>query len=385
VPTAAGAIDAPDPDPDLGPASAPRWRRFEVGLVLVWWSIFGITLTIQTLADAAQQGVPMTIATAGARAFFGAGVWAGITLVIFVLVRRFPLDGPHRARAIIVHFAAGMVIGFTEVAITYVVFYRLFGGGGEGFYALFSYAFPGNLVYYWLFVGVGHGLRFYRYYRLREAHNALLSKRLVQAELQMLKSQLHPHFLFNTLHAVSALIHKDPKAADRMLARLSQLLRVALDYSGTQEVSLQEELEFLAPYLEIERVRLGDRLSVEMNVQPGVLDARVPHMILQPLVENAIRHGIAPRVTPGRIFIGARGRRDMLDLEVSDDGPGLPPGRSANGGLGLTNTRARLEQLYGDAFLFEPHNIPGGGFRVAITIPFRPAYPARTDESPEVV
>jgi LytS/YehU family sensor histidine kinase len=157
-----------------------------------------------------------------------------------------------------------------------------------------------------------------------------------------------------------------------MLARLSQLLRVALDYSGTQEVSLQEELDFLDPYLEIERARLGDRLSVDMDVQPAVLDAKVPHMILQPLVENAIRHGIAPRATPGRIVITARGRRDMLDLEVWDDGPGLPPGRLPNGGLGLTNTRARLEQLYGTNFNFEPRNAPGGGFRVAITIPFRP-------------
>jgi LytS/YehU family sensor histidine kinase len=224
-------------------------------------------------------------------------------------------------------------------------------------------------------VGVGHGLEYYRFYREREAHSAYLAARLAQAELEMLKSQLHPHFLFNTLHAISALMHRDVKAADRMIARLSELLRVALDYTGTQEVSLQEELAFLEPYVEIERVRLGDRLNVEYDIQPSVLEALVPHMILQPLVENAIRHGIAPRAQPGTVRIVARGRRDMLDLEVTDDGAGLAPGRSANGGVGLANTRARLEQMYGDRFNFEPRNVSGGGFRVALTIPFRPVGP----------
>ena len=140
---------------------------------------------------------------------------------------------------------------------------------------------------------------------------------MARARLIALRQQLQPHFLFNTLHAISALMHRDVKAADRMIARLSELLRVALDYTGTQEVSLQEELAFLEPYVEIERVRLGDRLTVEYDIQPGVLDALVPHMILQPLVDNAIRHGIAPRAQPGGIRIGPRGRRNMRTSPAS--------------------------------------------------------------------
>jgi len=165
-----------------------------------------------------------------------------------------------------------------------------------------------------------------------------------------------------------------------MLARLSELLRAALDHTSEQEVSLSDELNFLESYLEIEQTRLGDRLRVVVDVPPNVLDAVVPHMIMQPLVENAIRHGVAPRAAPGTVVIRARGRRDMLDLEVLDDGPGVPPGRSTNGGLGLANVRARLQQLYGEQFSFEPRNRADGGFRVSLSIPFRPIGAADPEE-----
>jgi len=163
---------------------------------------------------------------------------------------------------------------------------------------------------------------------------------------------------------------------------LSELLRAALDHNAEEEVSLQEELTFLDAYVEIQQARLGGRLTVELDVQANVLDARVPHMILQPLVENAIEHGIARRVAPGTITISARGRRGMLDIEVQDDGPGAPPGRSLLDGVGLANTRARLDKMYGDDYSFEPGNAPGGGFRVALAIPFR-AVGAAGDEDPE--
>jgi LytS/YehU family sensor histidine kinase len=179
-------------------------------------------------------------------------------------------------------------------------------------------------------------------------------------------------------------MHKDVKAADRMLARLSELLRGALDHTSDEEVSLQDELSFLESYLEIEKARLAERLTVEVDVPSNVLDARVPHMILQPLVENAIRHGVSPRAAPGRVTIRARGRRDMLDLEVIDDGPGIQPKRLGNGsrGLGLANTRSRLEQLYGEGFSFEPKNRDEGGYRVSMSIPFRSIHQA-IDEDEE--
>jgi signal transduction histidine kinase len=359
------------PRPEPGNEAAPKKRtRTELGLVLGWWTIFGVWLTGQNMLVSASLGSALSLAEAAARGFFGVAVWAGITLLTFRIVRQFRIDTPPRTVPILVTVLAGIVISVGEVVITFAS-HRAFGWYVDPFVELMVAVFPTNMLYYWLLVGVGHGLEYHRGLRQREAQNERLSRQLAQAQLHLLKSQLHPHFLFNTLHAISALMHRDVKAADRMLARLSQLLRVALDYTGTQEVSLEEELDFLEPYMEIEQVRLGDRLTVDMDVQPQMLEARVPHMILQPLVENAIRHGIAPRVGPGRIVIRAQGRRDMLDLEVWDDGPGLANGKSANGGLGLANTRARLEQLYGESFTFDPSNAPDGGFRVAISIPFR--------------
>jgi two-component system LytT family sensor kinase len=360
-----------------------RWNRYEVGLVLAWWGVYGVWLTGQNLLVTSALDVPVGTGEIAARAFFGAATWAALTLFVFRLVRAFPLDRRPRLLALAVHVVGGAAVALGEILITRLVGPLLGWPAPDPLQHLLE-AFPANIVYYWLLVGVGHGLRWYRYYRQRESDAAELGRRLVQAELHLLKSQLHPHFLFNTLHAISALMHRDVRAADRMLARLSQLLRVALDYSGTHEVSLQEELDFLEPYIEIEQVRLGDRLNVTMDIEPATLDAKVPHMILQPIVENAIRHGIAPRASPGSIAISARTDGDLLVLEVQDDGPGLAPGRTAAGGLGLANTRARLAQLYGDRFSFDPHN-GGGGFRVRMRIPYRSVRSTDVPEEEEAV
>ncbi len=185
--------------------------------------------------------------------------------------------------------------------------------------------------------------------------------------------QLHPHFLFNTLHSISALVHKDPECADRMIARLGDFLRLTLENSGAQEVSLQKELEFLRCYLEIERVRFQDRLTTHMEIDSRALDTPVPNLILQPIVENALRHGIAPRSTPGRIEISAKRKNGSLRIEVQDNGPGISAISKPNGrlreGLGLANTRARLRQLYGAEHSFELSDAPGGGLLVALEIP----------------
>jgi two-component system, LytTR family, sensor kinase len=187
--------------------------------------------------------------------------------------------------------------------------------------------------------------------------------------------QLHPHFLFNTLHSISALQLKDIAAANRMIARLGDFLRLTLDNSGAQEVSLQKELEFLKCYLEIERIRFQDRLTVNMEVEPQTLDARVPNLILQPIVENAIKHGISPRAAPGRIDIRVKRDNGLLQLEVEDNGRGIGGnGRGAKiikEGLGLSNTRARLDQLYGASYRFDLQNVDEGGLRVTIEIPLK--------------
>jgi len=184
--------------------------------------------------------------------------------------------------------------------------------------------------------------------------------------------QLNPHFLFNTLHAVSSLIHEDPEAADQMIARLSELLRMSLDRSKPQEVPLNEELAFLDRYLAIELTRFSDRLHVAKQIESGVLDALVPYLILQPLVENAIRHGIEPREDAGHLAISARRNDGKLEMRVTDDGAGLADVSAAQRkeGIGLSNTRSRLRHLYGENFRFELVEAPSGGLEAQIDIPY---------------
>ena len=183
--------------------------------------------------------------------------------------------------------------------------------------------------------------------------------------------QLNPHFLFNCLHSISSLMHQDVEGADRMITQLGDLLRAALANSDTQEVPLRQELDFLRRYLEIEQTRFGDRLAVIMEIAPDTLDAQVPNLILQPLVENAIRHGIEPHAKAGRVELRARRQDGSLALEVQDSGAGLRAGASANEGVGLSNTRARLRELYGASHQFELQDASDGGLRVRLRIPFR--------------
>jgi sensor histidine kinase YesM len=226
-----------------------------------------------------------------------------------------------------------------------------------------------SFALYWAAQGLSHGISYYQKYRERELRASQLEARLAQTQLQVLRMQLHPHFLFNTLNAISELIYKDPEAAERMIADLSDLLRLSLDTVGAQEVPLQQELEFLKKYLEIEQTRFHDRLQLQLEIAPDTLDARVPNMIFQPLVENAIRHGIAPYAAGGRIAIGARRVNGTLHLSVSDNGQGLP--ENLREGVGLANTKARLRHLYGNKHEFALHSTPGQGVTLELAIPFR--------------
>jgi len=233
--------------------------------------------------------------------------------------------------------------------------------------------FATNLIMYWLVV-FGHlGWVYYRRYRERAIAAADLQRELVEAKLAALRMQLNPHFLFNTLHAISALIHDDPDAADRMVARLSELLRLSLDQSKPQEVPLAEELAFLDRYLEIERTRFGERLKIDKQIEPSTEEALVPFLLLQPLVENAIRHGIEPREEAGCVAIGAVRKNGMLELRVSDDGAGLTTDAAGcmKEGIGLSNTRSRLRHLYGEDFSFELSQRSEGGLEARILLPLR--------------
>jgi two-component system, LytTR family, sensor kinase len=236
----------------------------------------------------------------------------------------------------------------------------------------FGYGFYIDLIIASLIVLGAHALLYYDDYRAAQLEQSSLKTQLAQAQLRALKMQLHPHFLFNTLHSISSLVLEDPPKANSMIARLGDFLRLTLDHSDQQLVTLKEETEFLRCYLDIEQVRFGDRLRVTFEMDPAALSAQVPHLILQPVVENAIQHAVAPRTAQSQIDIKAAYRNGLLRLEIKDNGPGISSDELlADRGLGLNNIRARLNQIYGQDFRFELRNNPDGGLTVSMEIPFQ--------------
>jgi two-component system LytT family sensor kinase len=300
--------------------------------------------------------------------------WAALFPIIYWLARRFPLESPRLASRLSVHLAAAIFVCFLHPSLQAILVWIIRGFSDPlGLIAsrLSHEAFlicSEGFVFYWVMLLGCHTLHFQSRLRAQELRASRLEAQLAQAQLSALKMQLHPHFLFNTLHSISALLHGDVEAADRMVARLGDFLRLTLENSESQEVTLEQELEFLRCYLDIEMTRFQDRLRVEFDVGPGTLDALTPNLILQPLVENAIRHGIAHKIEPGRVEIRSERRGDKLRIEVRDDGPGFA---SNTAGIGLTNTRARLERLYGSGYVLQLNNGTQNGAIVTLEIPFR--------------
>jgi len=302
--------------------------------------------------------------------------WVAFTPFIVLLARRFKIDRLKWFRSLPTHLLMSALFSFFH-SIIYHLVYRI-SCWVEGIESIYSVKFhitsllQGNILLYWIILGISYSVDYYKKYRERELERSQLEANLAQAHLQVLKMQLHPHFLFNTLHAISALIHKDPDAADKMISRLGDLLRLTLDNSGSYEVPLKEELEFLRLYLEIEQVRLGDRLKIELDIDKETLDALVPSLILQPLVENSIRHGLAPRKEGGRIKISSFRSSEKLVIQVYDNGIGFKEDHESviKKKLGLANAKERLKQLYGAEQKFDLRNIEEGGALAALEIPF---------------
>jgi two-component sensor histidine kinase len=226
---------------------------------------------------------------------------------------------------------------------------------------------------YWAIVCVTWVISSYQQLRERERRTLELEARLMQSNLQALKTQLQPHFLFNTLNAIASLVRRKPDAAEDMIGSLSDFLRMTLDTAQEHEVPLRREIEFLDLYLEIQQARFGERLRIQKEIEPDTLDASVPALILQPLVENSVRHGIEPRETGGTIFIRARREGTSLQFEIRDDGEGLKAGQlvALREGVGLSNTKARLQELYGEAHRFKITLNAEGGLTVTVEVPWR--------------
>ena len=230
---------------------------------------------------------------------------------------------------------------------------------------------------------VGHAVLYYRKFQEKELRAAQFAAQLTTARLQVLKSQMQPHFLFNTLHSISALMLTNVAAADRMMTSLSDLLRMSLENNGNQLTTLGKEIEFLSVYLEIEKNRFEDKLRIEFDIEPECLDTQVPHLLLQPLVENAVRHGISKRSQHGEIRVLARRKEGSLEVWIQDTGPGFvePSAELFKRGLGLSVARERLETLYADRQECTIQNLPGHGAEVHLRIPFYPVRNAPDSEA----
>jgi len=352
-------------------------RPLRWALVFLFWTLIGLSFASQLYLSSYKTGGSISWGRAVSWSLGDWYVWAVVSLPIVQLARRFRFDDVKWSRNVAIHLAAGAAF-----SLFYMLLRACVGQGqswlegrpvtfAETFNPLLIKTFHFNVLIYWVIVSVSHAFDYYRRLQERELRAAELEKRLTQARLLALQMQLNPHFLFNTLHAISALMHKDVEAADRMITRLSDLLRYALESTSEQEVPLRRELEFLGRYLEIEKTRFGSRLNVEMNIAPDTLEALVPNLILQPLVENAIRHGIEPHAKAGRIELRSRREEAAIRLEVRDNGGGLAPDPALEEGVGLSNTRARLKQLYGEAQRLVLNNAPEGGLVVSVTLPFR--------------
>ena len=301
--------------------------------------------------------------------------WVFVAPVVIAVAMRSPMRSSRPAKLVLAHVLAVFVVAAVVVGLTFL--FRIFNGNpitrtfrAEYLRSIHSIA----VVYALLIVGV-YIASALRQAREREGHVARLEVQLGDARFAALQSQLHPHFLFNTLHGVSSLIHEDPDAAEDMLTALSDLLRTTLGRGGQREVSLREDLRFLDDYLEIHRMRLGERLRVTIDVSPDAEECAVPAFVIQPIVENAIRYAITPRREGGQLEIGARVVHGTLHVTIADDGPGFGPDPESNDrngwGIGLANTRARLEQLFGDRHVFTVSDRDGGGAVVEIQIPAR--------------
>lgn len=350
-------------------------RSVRYGLIWGIWTIVALFFSTQVYLMNYADNKPIRYGQSFLVQASSCYLWALATPLVLWLSRRFHINRNNWIRMVSLHLLFGIVLCSSQIAFHFILYMAVMGRGSSiTAFGIFNYVYYNLdrwLLFYGMILVLNHAFNYYQSFRKGELKASQLRTQLVQSQLEALKMQVQPHFLFNTLHSISALLSKDTDGARKMITRLGDFLRLTLENSGSMEVTLQQEIEFLHGYLEIERIRFQDRLTTDIHVDPEVLDVRVPNLILQPIVENAMRHAIG-NSTSGRVEITAVPRNGAVRIEVRDNGPGIQVDRleSPRGrGLGLANTRARLAGLYGTAASFELTNDPSGGLVVALEIP----------------
>jgi two-component system, LytTR family, sensor kinase len=355
-----------------------QWAKW--ALIPGAWFVYALVMTTQTYFAYMREGYSVPFwGGAVLPSFIYSLFWILLTPLVLYLAGRFPLNPAHRKRNIVVHILTSLGIAIFqrvgyEATVMALNATDKWPFSWERLFQLTVGFFDYGLLVYWVILLMHQALEYTRLIKEEEVRASTLRTQLVEAQLQTLKTQLQPHFLFNTLHSISELIHEDVEAADTMIARLGDFLRFTLQNSGKQMVTLQEDLESMRCYFDIERTRFQEALTMQMEIEPQTLDALVPSFLWQPIVENSIRHGIATSTRRGRIIVRAKRRDTTLLLEVEDNGTGLADGGASprlKEGIGLANTRAILQHIYGPAHCLELANAPGGGVVVTMEIPFR--------------
>jgi two-component system LytT family sensor kinase len=355
-----------------------RWIK--IAVVVAGWAFLGFVLTLELYFNyraGMKPGWTGDFVDVAIPQFTRALMWALMAPLILMLRTRLPLSAGRWWGGVGFHVAMSFLVMATYYLgriLAHAIFH------GESFEEFWMWSLKGfygrniiDMAYYWAVLAFGYSLEIYQRYKNEELRSAQLESRLIEAELKALREQLRPHFLFNTMNTISVLVREGKNdAAVTLIARLSSLLRLSLDTTRGHEVTLRQEMDFLELYLEIQQVRFSDRLLVELKIEPDAMDALIPNLLLQPLVENAILHGVAPKSGPGRVTVAGRVVGAQLHLEVRDDGPGIVAGpKRGKNGIGLANTKERIQKIYGDHGQFTLHSEPGRGVTVQIILPFR--------------
>jgi two-component system, LytTR family, sensor kinase len=359
------------------PGTGRLGSRLAVGLVAC--TVVGLFFSIQGYLIDLHLGADVGWGAEVHSSLVNWYTWGLLAILVFGLVRRFPVDGGRWWVRVAFHALCAAAVALLHTALCASWFWLVAAESASAstwswmWHRLFLWFFHWDVLIYAGVLGLVHAIDYNRRLRDRELRASQLETQLNRARLDALRMQLNPHFLFNSLNAVSELVHENPMLADRVITQLATLLRAVLDESNKAEVTVKEELDFAKKYLEIEQVRLGERLAVRVEADPATLDLLVPSLILQPLIENAVRHGIAPLERAGIIAVSASGHEGKLELEVRNSGSGVTEQStgSRTQGVGLSNVRRRLAHHYGEDCRLELSATDGGGYRARILIPAR--------------